>query len=299
MRPAVARLWFVLLLGLGGWQVEGDQAPTASAGVVPDTVTVGSPFIAIIRVSTADEAGVTAGMPRLGADIELTDSIAIEGGRAAGEWRIRYPLVAWQTGPLPEIRAPVTITSGDGTTRTFDISLALPFVASVLPDDTAGLEPRGPKGILDAPREGFPWWIPAVALVLLLAAVAIVWRRSSRSGAETPLTSASARDQALDELSSPELRRLMEQGAFGDAYTRISEIVRKFLREVDARWTLDLTTTELIGAMVTVGLPADLLARLESELVRLDQVKFARTIPSQAEAVALLDEVRSSVAGWK
>src|SRR5690606_30696625 len=116
-----------------------------------------------------------------------------------GERRITavYPLTAWRPGPtgLPPAEVVVRDTSG---ARTLEVAFPDFALASVLPGDTAGIQPKPARDVLGANRI---WWpiLLAVALALALLAARYWWyrRRRPRASAAEPAPAVSPRERAL------------------------------------------------------------------------------------------------------
>ncbi len=75
--------------------------------------------------------------------------------------------------------------------------------------------------------------------------------------------------------------------------------MRGYLAELDGRWGLDLTTTELVEAVVGAGVDWPRVERLGSLLVVADRVKFARRRPSHEQAARTLESARRWISGYE
>lgn len=297
IRRALSAL--VALLGLlaavppaGVTQAAAGGEVEVVSGVAPDTVTVGDPFRAVVRVAVPAGVGVeftslvdtAAAYQPLGPG-EVRREAA--GGDGRSRYTAAYPLVAWRTGALPTPLVELRLALPEGSERRLRVALAMPHVRSVLPADTIGVEPRGAKGILGA-RRGLPRWLWAVlALLLLLLAGALgrAWTRARRR--RTPqLAGLPPRERALAELEHARSLGLVEAGEWKTFFTLISDAVRRYVASLSPRWGADLTTGELVDRMRAAGVEAESLGPLRGVLERADLVKFARYRPTPAEAEA-------------
>src|SRR5690606_3793554 len=138
--------------------------------VTPDTIAVGDVFHAAVRVDVPpgfrvelpDTLPVSGDLENAGRRRDLAEPLEGGGERLT----FAYPLTAWRPGPieLPEIEARLV---GPGESpRPLAIRLPSGVVRSVLPADTAGVQPRPLKDVLGADRL---WWPILVGLVLALA----------------------------------------------------------------------------------------------------------------------------------
>jgi hypothetical protein len=244
--------------------------PHVAAGVVPRTVTVGERFRSHLRVTVPPGARVRLGLFAANDSLQVVDTVFVRAGN--GTVAAVYPLVAWVAGDTLSESVPLTITLANGDSAVFRVPLRLPEVRSVLPADTADLQPRPAKGLLllPAPGQDRLWWLLAVPLVL--AAVLVAWRLLRRSASRPrrdPRAEALARLDALRGTTAPE-----------PLYTAVTRVLREYLARVDARWGQDLTTHELL--LRVAGNDVDR-AGLASLLRRADPVKFGALIPTPEE----------------
>ncbi|HEV2130168.1 MAG TPA: hypothetical protein VGR27_03670, partial [Longimicrobiaceae bacterium] len=223
-----------------------------ATGAAPDTVTVGEPFQALVRVIAP--AGSRIEFPSLQQDadvLELRDSLRVVTGQegSGGELAI-YPLVAWRTGSLEVPPLPVRVTLPDGTAEVYRVALRLPWVRSVLPPEPAEVEPRGAKDVLDTERAS-TWWALLLALALLLAALAayLLWRRRHATEAAPLTPPLSPRAQALATLDRARALQPADTGEWKPFFSLLSGALRGYLAALSPRWSEDLTTRELLRAL--------------------------------------------------
>ncbi len=146
-------------------------AQQARTKLVPDSVTVGDVFRATVRVAAPVGARVvfpdTLEVPE---NVEATArrEVTVDSSRAGVRTYIAsFPLAAWKPGSVQLPTATVRIELPDGG-RTVEVEADFPRlrVHSVLPVDTAGIQPRPPKDVLGPSRL---LWPAAVGLGLLAA----------------------------------------------------------------------------------------------------------------------------------
>lgn len=263
-----------------------------ATGLAPDTVTVGDPFRVVLRVSAPpgarvefppmllrnDTVGGLAPAPEVAAD-------------STGVHTATYRAVAWVPGRLVAPALAVTVLLPGGIPQRYRIQPPLPFVRSVLPADTAGLRPRGPKDVWGTDRATtLPWLLLALAALVLLALLAWWLRRRGRPGALE--AAVHPRQRALEALA--ELRPENTE-AF---YVQLSAVLREFLAALPVQSGLDLATPELLDRLAASGVPAAQLGALCRLLGAADRVKFARSRPGSEEAERALSAARDWVQGF-
>jgi hypothetical protein len=267
------------------------HAQRVQSAVVPDGITVGDVFRAAIRVELDDDVQVVApDSLSLGADLESAGRREVRIDTAGGVRRVTfvYPLAAWRPGSytLPDATLQVV---RDGSVESLVARLPAFEVRSVLPADTAGIQPQPAKDVLGANRV---WWPLLLGLALLLLAAALLyawWRRRRRPREAAPAAAVPAvppREAALARLEQLRRSGLLERGELRPYYETLTETLRRYAASVEPAWGTDLTTSELAQRLRA----ADRLQLTDAlELTRVlgaaDLVKFARaTPPSEAAA---------------
>jgi hypothetical protein len=308
MRPSVATPAFVLAFAMLPAVVQAQEVRTA---VVPDSIHVGDIFRVAVRVLVPAGAVVvfpdTLAVP---ANVEAaarreTTVDSTEDGRMAHT--AVYPLTAWRTGPveLPPTTLAVVSPRGESEVE----ATFRPFnVTTLLPGDTAEIEPRPARDVVGSSRLLWPFVVGALLVIVALALGMWVWRR------RRPVALAEAgvlpRDAALAELDRIRKLGYLERNELKAFYTAVASVLRRYTAQLDPRWGAQLTTTELWRSMRRVlddpspvpagGQPgaaedgSNEAVELYSMLGRADLVKFARARPAVAEAGAVWAEAR----GW-
>ena len=276
-------------------------APQAEAVLGADTATVGDVVPLAIRVVTdpGERVAWPDTLPMAGSDLENAARViervdTLDDGRLARTGI--YAVTPWRTGAveLPEVS--LSVRPGEGTDRRVRVAGPTLVVASVLPADTAGLEPRPAKAVV-----GPSWaWSTIALIVLVVAAVvgALIWwwrrRRGRREEVlhEVPLVP--PRERALAALDAAREAGLVEAGEMKEFYTRFSDAVRGYVAALERAWSEDLTTTELLGRFRAQVGPSEA-ASLRDILAPTDQVKFARREPDADTALAEWEAARAWV----
>lgn len=272
----------LLLLGHGALAA---QRPAAT--IRSDSVTVGDPALLVLEVPRAE--GESVRFPdtlALTGDLEYLGpaSVAPE-DRVPGIAAAAYHVTAWRPGEhaLPAITVPV---NGPEGTRTVRLEPPVLRVGSVLPSDTAGVEPRPPKDVLGPDRT----ILPALILLALLISAAIAigrwWARRRASGRAGEGPAVRPAEAALAALDGIQEAGLLNRGEVKEYYARTTRVLRDYLNAVEPAWGAGLTTAE-IDAQVDPGLRPVEKRELLTVLFRADRVKFARHRPAGDEPEAL------------
>ena len=277
-----------------------DSVPGVRMGtqVLPETVTVGTPFRVVVRVQAP--AGATSEFPPApdsAAAVELLDTRSIRAtpgavgaaGAAGVDQTATYRMAAWDVGTQPLQLSDVIVSSGGRETRASLAGLRV-FVASVLPADSAKRVPRGPRGLfVPGPPWWRYWWIAAILAALALLAW-LWWRRRRRP---RPALVIDPWALAEREFARVEALGLLEAGERGRFVALMVEVLRDYLARRAPEAPASLTSTELLRALrLNPDVPVE---RLEAVLSESDLVKFARRSVTPERARELARETRSVV----
>jgi hypothetical protein len=168
-----------------------------------------------------------------------------------------WGLTAWRPGAYSLDAVDVEVADS-GRSDVLRASFGPLRVASVLPADTAGIEPEPPRGVIGPDRA----WLPILGLALLVAVLVAAgvwaWRRRPRPVAVVAATP--PRERALAELERIRRSGLLESGRYREFCSATTGVVRTYLADLSSDWGTDLTTTELAFALRAE--PAPLPARL-------------------------------------
>lgn len=280
----------------------GATSPASSADVdlavrvLPDTVTVGDSIRAVVRLRLP--AGATAEWD----DIAPFDTTAVQllappeiVPASPGEGRVDpialVHLVAWRTGALPPLTGRLRVLGADGAATVVPVPLTMPHVRSVLPADTTGVRPRGPKDVIGASYDWRRLAVVAAAILLMLFLVASLVRWAARRRRKGP-----RRDPRRDALRELDALQGNNAGDVAQFYERLAATLRAFVAGVRPRWGTELTTTELLERMAADGVTAEETRPLAEALTAADLAKFARIMPTEKDAARHLAGARAWVA---
>lgn len=291
VRTAAVALLFALALPAAAAEPPAARPRSFSARADPSAVRLGEPFV--YEITIVDDAAVRYVLPRdpgLGT-LELR-SARVERERAGDE-------------ATTTARLEVAIFDALGETT-------LPAVRfdAIGPDGVARLEVPGVPIVVEATAEGDELedlrgpqsvrvfhWLPIAIGGGALVAAGLAWLgwRALRRRPAPAAPAAPARtpeERALDALAA------LEAGGCADArvfYFALSEIVRGFLEEETTLAAREMTTSELVDALVAREVPGLSLAQLGAWLERGDLHRFAG-VPATAEAArADLERAREIV----
>ncbi len=200
----------------------------------------------------------------------------------------------FETGQVtfPELELTVTGSpTGPFTVTTDSVKLE---VRSVLPE--AAEDILDIKSPLDIPRAWWTYW-PWLAGALLLGLAAWwVWRRRTRAAPDgrTVPPPLPPEEEALAALRELEASDLLGQEQVRPFYTKLSEILRRYLWRRFDIVALEATTSEIVLQLAETG-AGTLSAPTNSILQKCDLVKFARLKPPREKSLTAIGETRTLV----
>jgi hypothetical protein len=265
-----------------------------------------------IHITAADPSRVRVGDPDLGAtagDGDPDSTWSLVAGRSAPQdepaaagrthRRVRFTLAPFRTGriALPQVEVSVQPTSGPAETMT--IAAGEIEVASVLPADadTKTLQPRDIKGVVAVPAPRWLWpAVAAAAAATVLALAWFLWSRLRRRVAAIIRPAQRLDEWALSELSAIEAEHLPEHKKVKEHYTRVTDVVRRYLGGVFGFDAIDLTTHEAMQALEDIPQSAGVRASVQGLLEEADLVKFAKHQPEMPACRRALEGARGIVA---
>jgi hypothetical protein len=210
----------------------------------------------------------------------------------------RLVLQAFAVGDksIPAIHLAVTTPDGE---RQLEIPPQKMKILGVI-DDTQG-PPQMKEDSRPLPTRTvwrlWPVWL-LLAVAVVAAGVFLLRRRKVRAAAAPPpKPRLPAFDEAMQRLQQLEDENLVVRGHKQAFYFRLSEILRDFIGRRYEFDSLEMTSDELLHAVLarsTPGLDYDLLAAFTRES---DLVKFARVDPSEGSCRTILDLTRKIVIG--
>lgn len=292
MKRRCARLHPGAVLALSGALLPGGvlaQAPQAA--VLGDTIRVGDVVPVAVRliVERGERVVWPDTLPLGDAEVENAARVrervdTLPDGRM--EITALYAVTPWRPGEAVLPNLAIGVVTGQEAVQTRTAALPPFEVVSVLPADTTGVEPRPARSVVGRNWPLWPFLLGVLLLLALLAAIAWwLWRRR-RALATTPAPAAAPpRERALAALREARDAGLLERGEMKEFYTRTAAAVRHYLADLEAAWSDDLTTSELLAGFRAQLGPSDA-SRLGEVLTPADQVKFARRRPDALTAEA-------------
>jgi len=255
--------------------------------ITPDTVRVGDPFTVSVRVRAPLGASIEfPAAPDSGGPVELLDPVQITttADSAAIDQTASYRLAAWRVGTFQVPFGDVFVRQEIGNRRV-EVSGVVVHVVSVLPADSAGVEPKPQRAVFTF---GLPWWIWALALAVAVAILALIgwlWRRRRRR----PTVREAPYALAEREFDRVEAIGLLAAGERARHVSLMIEVLRDYLAAAVPGALISQTSTELAGAIRRAGIGT--YARCAALLSEVDLVKFARR-PLTSDRAAALGKAR-------
>lgn len=139
-----------------------------------------------------------------------------------------------------------------------------------------------PEDMVEAESAVLIWWIVAVAVLLLVAAAGFfLYKKNGRifPGGRVPLPY----EVALDKLAKLRRQNLPERGKTKEYYTRLSDVLRVYLRKQFGIKTYEKTSAEILRQVEDDETLSRYAGVLRSIFETSDFVKFAKVNPSDVE----------------
>lgn len=201
----------------------------------------------------------------------------------------RYLITSFDSGYYRVNPVYAELNDNNGLKRFFsDYSILEVHRVRLTPPDTSAkiFDIKGPYRAPLTLGEILPW-----ILVVLLAA-AITWmvirlvklNRKAAGKKTAPVIIEPAHVIAFRELEKLRDEQLWQKGEVKRYYTRLTEIVRQYLEDRFKVYSMEMTTSETLQALVRTGFKRDEhYNRLKSVLTAADLVKFAKYKPDPDE----------------
>lgn len=217
----------------------------------------------------------------------------------------RYLITSFDSGYYRVKPVYAELNDNNGLKRYFsDYSVLEVHRVRLTPPDTSAkiFDIKGPYRAPLTLGEILPWM-----LVALLAA-AITWmvirliklNRKSAGKNTAPVITEPAHVIAFRELEKLKEEQLWQKGEIKKYYTRLAEIVRQYLENRFDVYSMEMTTSETLQALVRTGFKRDEhYNRLKTVLTAADLVKFAKYKPDPDENENCFSDSWEFVAGTK
>ncbi len=281
-------------------QATDDSVGLVTFKVLPETVTVGQPFIVALRaIPPRGRLALAPAVPDTGGIVEPLDPAIVM--RRGDTLSVRYRLLAWQPGVLSIPFGPVLMRR-DSSDLQVPVDVRV-VVASVLPADSSDRIPKDPRNLFPFVTHWWDrWWQWALALVGVTSVLYLLWRWKASRPTPVPILATPVARAALafDRLDA---RALTAAGEGARHVALVSEIVRQYLTEIEPALALSFTNAELLRAIEPVaGIPDKQLALLLQEVDgirfgggRADPIAVQRVSGLARELVRDIHRVRSAL----
>ncbi len=279
------RLALVALCCLWATVDAGASEPALTARLNTVSATLGDPLL--LRLTVDRDTDARTLFPNLAGQLDpfVVHSAAAARVSDLGPGRQRdervYELRAYtlEADQIPVITVPVVSASGDTTHL---LSEALAVAVEPVRDPAEGDDLRDIKPPLWI-AGGVPLWLAGILAALLAAGVAYLAWRFLRRSPVAALAAAPAPRGPVDyvrEFARIADMGLLERGATKLYYTRLADVMRRFLEDRTRIDALERTTAEIAADLVaTDDVDADSAASIIEFLKAADLVKFARAEP--------------------
>lgn len=217
----------------------------------------------------------------------LTDTLALDNNRL----RIaqRYLITSFDSGfyEVPPVYAQLILESGIKRYYSDYAPLEVMRVNIAPPDTTSGIfDILGPYRAPVTIGEIIPWFLLAVfSAILLWGVIRLVKRfRKTKPGYEPVVMKEAAHVTAFRELERLRDGKLWQKGEVKHYYSRLTEILRRYLENRFGVYSLEMTTSETLEELLRTGFKKDeTYFKLREVLNGGDLVKFARYKPEPSE----------------
>jgi len=255
--------------------------------IYPESLTVGDKFI-YVNIVEAPIGSKIEPVPlteRLGEAAVISDIFKIDNQIGRG---ISYActLAVYQSG---EIEIPIftfIVADSAGKAREFDGDSLRVTIHSVLPADTAGLDIADIRGPEKVRGPIWPYFAIPIAIALISYIADKLYRRlrGATTIPEAPLRP--PWEIAFEALDRFKEKRHYEFGRIKEYYFELSFIVREYIENRYNFPAVESTTDELAGENRLRSVGDRLYVGLFEFFTRADMAKFAKEIPTAADAAA-------------
>ena len=252
-------------------------------------------------VTVAHAKGQLVTWPRLEAlgdfeVLELLEEPAVPTAEGVFQSRAVYVLTAFELGDVEVPGIEIVVADNTGEARGLETRTLAATVVSVGRDDSGDI--RDIKGPLEISRN----WLLVLPWLLVGAGVSAAgyWLYRRWATRERPVDDVAAQviasrpphEIALEALEHLEGSGLLGRGEIKAYYIAASEILRAYL---DGRFgidAMDMTSDDVLAALVDVDIERATLGRFEGFLRESDLVKFAKLQPEESACRELIPAAR-------
>lgn len=285
---------YILLLILSAPSALKSQDVSVTAAFDTTSILIGDQinFSVTVEQPSAMKLAIPVFRDTLSKNIEIIsgpvkDTSQIQGNRL----RItdRYLVTSFDSGYYRVNPVYAELNDNNGLKRFFsDYSILEVHRVRLTPPDTSAkiFDIRGPYRAPLTLGEVLPW------ILIVLLAAAITWmiirlvklNRKTAGKKTAPVIIEPAHVIAFRELEKLKKEQLWQKGDTKIYYSRLTEIVRQYLENRFNVYSLEMTTSETLQALVRTGFKRDeRYNRLKAVLTAADLVKFAKYRPDPDE----------------
>lgn len=290
-------------LGLQSLLLAAEGRVALEARVDRSKITIGDLIKYSIIVTHGEK--VTVELPELGANLgafEIRDYQDLAPAARAGEiiQQREYLISTYDIGNYEIPPVSVRYTLPNDTTRyeltTEKIAIV---VESVKPSQAGDIRDIKPPLLIPRDWKRIVRFAVAGLLIIVIAVLVFWYVRRLRQGKSLLATREKPKrpshEIALEELEQLLQWQLLEKGEVKAFYSRISEIIRRYIEGRYFISALEMTTGQLIDAMHLAEIEAEPIRMVEDFLMACDLVKFAKYIPTPAENQQVIDQAYAIV----
>jgi hypothetical protein len=304
-------LYLIILGGLGFWTKDAitmNELIRVQAEVDKSVITIGDRITYSLTIQHAPNLKIE--QPGPGANLgqfEIKDYIIHEAIKEDGliSQTIDYEISVFDTGRFEIPPFPVAFAESD-TSQKYQIIQSEPLEITV--NSVLGAEDneiRDIKPPLAIPLNYWRWVIfGSVALTVILAILLVIyyfhWRKKGiplfRKEPVRP-----AHEIALEDIEafSQQWSELFQEGEYKQIFTRVSEILRRYLENRYFVKALEETTTEIRQSLEEIDLENDSRFQAIGVLEFSDLVKFAKFIPSEDNILSNIESLENFIHATK
>jgi hypothetical protein len=296
MKPLIISLFIILT----SWLPSEAQNVTVSTAFDSSRIYIGDQINFIIKIDQPSDLQLNLPFFKdtLIKNIEVLagpsrDSIHLDGNRL--QIIEKYLVTSFDSGFYEIPPVPAVLKSDDGVKRFYsDYSFLEVVRVRIAPQDTSAkifdiIQPyRAPLTL----GEILPWILLAAIFAVVIWLIIRYLRKlkNKRPENEPVINIEPAHIIALHELDILKEEMLWQKGETKKYYTRLTEILRQYLENRYGILSLELTTSETLGALVKTGFKKDESYKtLKNVLTGADLVKFAKYKPLEGENEQNLD----------
>ena len=273
-----------LVLFLGS--VSADESYSFRASVDRDSISVGDPLTLLLTLELPENATPTIipeiGLPEAFRVLETLEASKKKTGVGRVRWTQAIRLTSFRPGETEISQLRIRVVPADGDTLVLSDDPISILVQSVKPEGlTDILDLKHPVSIDTV----IPFWTWVILALLVFTLIGfIVWRGRKSPGVSIREPIVTTVDW-FDEIRKLRTSGLIEKGDFDTYYTRLSEVLRRFIEQSTGVEAMERTTYEIRGDLIFAEVSDSRILEVESFLNEADLVKFAKFEPNAGRAI--------------